>query len=111
MTFPVLRFTKADGLFTQLQGDGASGSAMPSFITNSTNWNTSMSLQNQTVSWAPLPATGGWDGFSLIVDDVERYTGTALNFSLAALQSGLPHFLRLAVSQPPIVAVRSTTDP
>ena len=107
----VLQFTKADGLFTQLQGDGASGSAMPSFITNSTNWNTSMSLQNQTVSWAPLPATGGWDGFSLIVDDVERYTGTALNFSLAALQSGLPHFLRLAVSQPPIVAVRSTTDP
>ncbi|KAH9837151.1 uncharacterized protein C8Q71DRAFT_706978 [Rhodofomes roseus] len=79
-----------------LQGDGASGSAMPSFITNSTNWNASVALQNQTVSWAALPSSGGWDGFSLILDDVERYTGTALNFSLAALQSGLPHFFRLA---------------
>ncbi|KAI0734500.1 hypothetical protein C8Q72DRAFT_873037 [Fomitopsis betulina] len=79
-----------------LQGDGASGSAMPSFITNSTSWNTSLPLQNQTISWAPLPGSGSWDGFSLIIDDVERYTGTALNFSLAALQSGLPHFLRIA---------------
>lgn len=83
---------------------------MPSFITNSTNWNTSMPLQNQTIAWAPLPATGGWDGFSLIIDDVERYTGTALNFSLAALQSGLPHFFRLAVSRLPIVAARSIAD-
>lgn len=75
---------------------------MPSFITNSTSWNTSLPLQNQTISWAPLPGSGSWDGFSLIIDDVERYTGTALNFSLAALQSGLPHFLRIAVSRSPI---------
>ena len=31
------------------------------------------------------------------MDDVERYVGTGLNYSLAALQSGLPHFFRLAV--------------
>ncbi|KZT72779.1 hypothetical protein DAEQUDRAFT_808764 [Daedalea quercina L-15889] len=79
-----------------LQGDGASGSAMPSFVTNSTNWNVSIPLHNSTISWASLPSSGGWDGFSLIIDDVERYAGTALNFSLAILQSGLPHFFRLA---------------
>lgn len=32
------------------------------------------------------------------MDDVERYVGTALNFSLAGLEAGLPHFFRLAVS-------------
>lgn len=40
----------------------------------------------------------GWNGFSLLVDDVERYMGSALNFSLAGLEAGLPHFFRLAVS-------------
>lgn len=33
------------------------------------------------------------------MDDVERYVGTALNFSLAAFDATLPHFLRLAVSR------------
>lgn len=42
-------------------------------------------------------ASQGWTGFALLVDDVERYTGTALNYSLAALQAGIPHFFRLAV--------------
>lgn len=39
----------------------------------------------------------GWDGFALLVDDVERYIGTDINFSLAAFNSTLPHFFRLAV--------------
>ncbi len=43
-------------------------------------------------------ASEGWDGFALLVDDVERYVGTGLNFSLASLQVGIPHFFRLAVS-------------
>jgi hypothetical protein len=43
-------------------------------------------------------ASEGWVGFSLLVDDVERYAGAALNYSLAALQAGIPHFFRLAVS-------------
>ncbi|KZT05982.1 uncharacterized protein LAESUDRAFT_737299 [Laetiporus sulphureus 93-53] len=80
-----------------LQGDGASGSIVPSFTTNSTNYDASVSMHNQTIFWNPLPdSSTDWDGFSLIVDDVERYVGVALNFSLASLQMGLPHFFRLA---------------
>lgn len=74
------------------------GSLLPFFLTNSTNFNASIPLHNQTIFWDTLP--DGWDGFSLLVDDVQRYSGTALNFSLAALQEGLPHFFRLAVSIP-----------
>jgi hypothetical protein len=51
---------------------------------------------NQTIVWDELPA--GWDSFALLVDDVERYVGTALNFSLAAFDPSIPHFFRLAVS-------------
>lgn len=66
------------------------------WLTNSTNYNASVALSNQTISWAAPP--DGWDGFALLVDDVERYVGSALNFSLAAFESGIPHFFRLAVS-------------
>lgn len=69
-------------------------------MTNSTNFNASIPLVNQTISWFGLP--DGWDGFELLVDDVLRYSGTALNYSLAALQVGIPHFFRLAVSQIPV---------
>ncbi|KAI0076231.1 hypothetical protein K474DRAFT_1598416 [Panus rudis PR-1116 ss-1] len=79
-----------------LQRDAPSGSALPSFATNSTNFNSSIPLQNQTIFWDPLPQDDVWDGFALLVDDVERYVGTALNYSLAALQAGIPHFFRLA---------------
>ena len=44
-----------------------------------------------------------WDGFVLLVDDVERYAGDALNYTLAALNQSLPHIFRLAV--------RVTRDP
>ncbi|KII93796.1 hypothetical protein PLICRDRAFT_171503 [Plicaturopsis crispa FD-325 SS-3] len=76
--------------------DGTQGSALPSFLTNSTTYNSSIPLVNQTLSWSPIPDAVGFDGFSLLVDDVERYAGTALNYSLAALQAGIPHFFRLA---------------
>ena len=56
-----------------------------------------MSLQNQTIFWSALPSGEGWDGFSLLVDDVERYVGVALNYSLASLQLDIPHFFRIAV--------------
>ena len=59
-----------------------------------------MPFLNQTIFWSPLPNGEDWDGFALLVDDVERYVGTALNYSLAALQSGLPHFFRIAVCTP-----------
>lgn len=88
-----------DGSLTclQLQADGPSGSELASFLTNSTTFNGSIPLAEQIISFNPLPA--GWDGFALLVDDVERYAGPGLNYSLAALQAGIPHFFRLAVSE------------
>ena len=74
------------------------GSALPAFLTNSTNFNASIPFANQTIFWEPISDTTDWDGFALLVDDVERYVGTALNYSLASLQAGIPHFFRLAVS-------------
>ncbi|KAG2075054.1 hypothetical protein BDR04DRAFT_1006368 [Suillus decipiens] len=79
--------------------DGTTGSPLPTFITNSTTYNASITLTSQTISWNGMPtaiATQGWNGFALLVDDVEVYVGTALNYSLAALEAGLPHFFRLA---------------
>lgn len=80
----------------QLRRDAPLGSTLPTFLTNSSLYNASLPLQNQTLSWAPL--SDGWDGYALLVDDVERYLGTALNFTLVGLREGIPHFFRLAVS-------------
>lgn len=80
----------------QLRQDAPLGSDLPTFLTNSTNYIASIPFENQTIAWDSLPA--GWDGFALLVDDVERYVGTALNFSLVAFNQSLPHFFRLAVS-------------
>jgi len=79
---------------SQLRQDGPQGSLLPTFLTNSTSFNVSIALVNQTIRWDGL--TGTWDGFALLVDDVERYVGTALNFSLAAFDPTIPHFFRLA---------------
>ncbi|KAF9244568.1 hypothetical protein BU15DRAFT_41808 [Melanogaster broomeanus] len=79
--------------------DGPTGSPLPTFLTNSSTYNAAVTLANQTISWAGIPSdlvNQGWNGFSLLVDDVELYTGTALNYSLAAIEAGLPHFFRLA---------------
>ncbi|KAJ3779062.1 hypothetical protein FB446DRAFT_807698 [Lentinula raphanica] len=80
----------------ELVQDAPLGTTLPSFITNSTNHNASIPFEDQLIFWDALPA--GWDGFSLLVDDVERYVGTALNFSLAAFNATLPHFFRLALT-------------
>src|SRR3954449_9355246 len=74
------------------------GSALPTFLTNSSSFNASIPLINQTISWL-APTHDDWNGFVLLIDDVERYKGPALNFSLASLQVGLPHIFRLAVSR------------
>ncbi|KAJ7932542.1 hypothetical protein B0H13DRAFT_2227707 [Mycena leptocephala] len=79
-----------------LQQDATLGTDLPTFLTNSTTYNSSIALVNQVLLWEAPPA--GWDGFSLLVDDVERYVGAALNFSLAAFQPDIPHFFRLAVT-------------
>ncbi|KAF9010360.1 hypothetical protein BDZ89DRAFT_996314 [Hymenopellis radicata] len=80
----------------ELRQDSTLGSDLPSFITNSSNFNASMPFSDQTIFWAALPE--GWDGVSLLVDDVERYVGTALNISLAAFNASIPHFFRLALT-------------
>lgn len=80
----------------ELRQDAPLGSDLPTFLTNSTNYIASIPFENQTIAWDSLPA--GWDGFALLVDDVERYVGTALNFSLAAFNQSLPHFFRLALT-------------
>ncbi|TBU62056.1 hypothetical protein BD310DRAFT_811851 [Dichomitus squalens] len=79
-----------------LQRDAPLGSDLPAFVTNSTTYNASIPLQNQTIFWNSIPDGENWDGFALLVDDVERYVGSALNYSLAALQPGIIHFFRLA---------------
>jgi len=79
--------------------DGPTGSALPTLLTNAVTYNASIPLTNQTITWANIStniANEGWDGFALLVDDVEVYVGTALNYSLSALEVGLPHFFRLA---------------
>ncbi|TFK77237.1 hypothetical protein BDN72DRAFT_830403 [Pluteus cervinus] len=78
----------------ELQQDAPIGTLLPTFLTNSTSYNASVPLAEQLVQWGPL--TDNWDGFELLVDDVERFVGTALNFSLAAFDPTLPHFFRLA---------------
>jgi len=82
----------------ELQRDGPAGTQLPSFITNSTGFNASVPFQQQMIMWNGFPAdnSAGWDGFSLLVDDVERLVGNVLNFSLAALDASVPHFFRLA---------------
>ncbi|KAI0030342.1 hypothetical protein K488DRAFT_79678 [Vararia minispora EC-137] len=54
---------------------------------------------SEVIRWASLPDGEGWDGFSLLVDDVERYNGPALNYSVQILKEGLPHFFRLAFTR------------
>ncbi|KAG9054310.1 hypothetical protein FS842_005492 [Serendipita sp. 407] len=80
----------------ELRRDAPLGSELPAFLTNATNWNTSIPLVNQTLLWDAPPPGLNWDGFSLLVDDVERYVGTATNFSLSGLNASIPHFFRLA---------------
>lgn len=77
--------------------DAAKGSPMPTWLTNSMTYNKSIPLVNQTIQWGPLRA--GWDNFTLLVDDVERYVGTGTNYSLAGLNATIPHFFRVAVSK------------
>ena len=84
----------------QLRQDSTLGSGVPYFLTNSTTFDPSIPLRNQTLLWEGLSSNGGgWDGFSLLIDDVEVFHGMATNFSLALLNQSLPHFFRLAVSR------------
>lgn len=80
----------------QLREDATLGSDLPTLLTNASNFNASIPWTEQIISWSSVPSDN-WDGFSLLVDDVERYVGSALNYSLVAFNATLPHFFRLAV--------------
>ena len=80
----------------QLRRDAPLGSALPTFVTNSTTFNSSIPLVNQTLVWNAAP--DNHSEFALLIDDVERYIGPAVNFSMAWLNTSIPHFFRLAVS-------------
>ncbi|QRW05003.1 LCCL domain protein [Ceratobasidium sp. AG-Ba] len=83
----------------ELRRDAPLGSSLPSFVTNSSAVIPS-SFGNATIAWnaisAELTNSEGWNGFSLLVDDVQRLAGQSLSYSLAELQTGIPHFFRLA---------------
>lgn len=83
----------------ELLQDGPQNSALPSFANSTTSWAWTPGTA-ATIGFAAVPSnlTETWDGFSLLIDDVERYSGTATNYTIAAslLQAGVPHFLRLA---------------
>ncbi|KAI0040436.1 hypothetical protein FA95DRAFT_869752 [Auriscalpium vulgare] len=83
----------------QLRRDAPLGSELPAFLTNSTTFNASIPLHEQAITWAAPEGDGGWDGFALLIDDVERYVGGAFSYSLSALEVGLPHFFRLAATK------------
>ncbi|GAA5894856.1 hypothetical protein JCM6882_006694, partial [Rhodosporidiobolus microsporus] len=81
-----------------LVGDGAQGSSLPVFLTNSTTF--AAAVGEGVVSWLSPEQAGvtgeGWDGFALLVDDVLRQTGASTNFSLAGLDTSIVHYFRLA---------------
>jgi hypothetical protein len=66
-------------------------------LTNSTTWNASIPLAGQFLRWEAPPGEP-WDGFSLLVDDVQKYAGNLTSFALKGLDASIPHFFRLAVS-------------
>jgi len=84
----------------ELVRDGSLGTERPVFVTNALSWNRSLPLQDQIVSWQPLPVDENqWDSFSLMVDDVERLLSNETEYSLSGLQAGLPHYFRIAYSR------------
>ncbi|KAF8761219.1 LCCL domain [Rhizoctonia solani] len=58
------------------------------------------SFANSSISWnaisSELSGSEGWNGFSLLVDDVQRLAGDSLSYNLSGLQAGVVHFFRLA---------------
>ncbi|BGP26022.1 LCCL domain containing protein [Rhodotorula toruloides] len=83
-----------------LVGDGTTGSPLPVFLTNATNF--AAAVSSGYIQWSSIPADvagQGYDGFALLVDDVLRQTGAATNYSLAALDANVVHYFRLAYQQ------------
>lgn len=78
-----------------LVGDGATGSPLPAFLTNSTNF--ASYVAEGIIAWEPISAdlaSQGYDSFALLVDDVYKYSGSATNYTLAGLDASLVHYFR-----------------
>ncbi|CAE6514851.1 unnamed protein product [Rhizoctonia solani] len=82
----------------ELRRDAPLGSSLPSFVTNSST--VISGLANTSISWDVISLESsdseGWNGFSLLVDDVQRLAGDSISYSLSGLQAGITHFFRLA---------------
>lgn len=76
----------------ELVGDGQLGTGSPTFLTNATNFVAGQAA----IFWDPIPEDkqADWSEFGLLVDDVLRYTGTATNWSITALNDTIPHYFR-----------------
>lgn len=99
----------------ELQRDAAFGTGLPNWSTDSSNFVLNgTDLGSTLLSWQDIPedqrsATSldgsGWDGFSILLDDVLRWTGNTTSVTLSALglgngdrngPAGGLHYLRLA---------------
>ncbi|KAL5641463.1 hypothetical protein ACGC1H_001819 [Rhizoctonia solani] len=82
----------------ELRRDAPLGSSLPSFVTNSSA--VISGLANASINWdvisSELSDSEGWNGFSLLVDDVQRLADDSISYSLSGLQAGVTHFFRLA---------------
>ena len=69
----------------QLQRDAALDTSIPTFITNFSTWAnlTDGAFVNSSLLWNAIPTelASSWNGFSLLVDDVERYVGSGTSES------------------------------
>jgi hypothetical protein len=60
----------------QMLGDGQLGSLLPTILPPIVQ-----GVSNITFSWLPIPTDKGWDGISVLVNDVERFRGFAGEFT------------------------------
>ena len=80
-----------------LVGDGTMGTDLPSFLTSAANF----SAGQTDIFWDAIPDSlaSSYDGFSLLLNDVEVLSGSATNFSAAGWVNAtaeLPYYFRLA---------------
>jgi hypothetical protein len=77
----------------KLQRDAALDTSIPTLVTNSTNWGgfVDAAFVNSSLLWNAIPSelASDWNGFSLLVDDVERYVGTGTS------EQHIPTLLRM----------------
>ncbi|TFK19197.1 hypothetical protein FA15DRAFT_674663 [Coprinopsis marcescibilis] len=83
-----------------LRQDDPMNTALPTFLTTSSTYDPSIPLSQQVIKWGPVPVHSEWIGYSLLVDDVQRYVGMEREVAVGGLgtflNKSVPHFFRLA---------------